>query len=99
MTKDGVAPAVAASAAVPGFWDPRRRPERPDLSRIQTIRFLTELDYPPFDYAGTDGNPAGFNVDLARLLCTEIKIVLHHSGAPLRLAARCAQRQIGAAMP
>jgi polar amino acid transport system substrate-binding protein len=60
-------------AAVPGFWDPRRRPERPDLSRIQSIRFLTELDYPPFDYAGPDGNPAGFNVDLARLLCDEIK--------------------------
>jgi polar amino acid transport system substrate-binding protein len=58
---------------VPGFWDPRRRPERPDLSRIQTIRFLTEMDYPPFDYAGPDGNPAGFNVDLARLLCDEIK--------------------------
>jgi polar amino acid transport system substrate-binding protein len=59
---------------VPGFWDPRRRPERPDLSRIQTIRFLTEMDYPPFDYAGADGNPAGFNVDLARLLCDEIKV-------------------------
>src|SRR6202167_1336486 len=73
VTKDGVAPAVAASAAVPGFWDPRRRPERPDLSRIQSIRFLTELDYPPFDYAAPDGNPAGFNVDLARLLCDEIK--------------------------
>ncbi len=72
VTKDGVSPAAAASAAVPGFWDPRRRPERPDLSRIQSIRFLTELDYPPFDYAGTDGNPAGFNIDLARLLCTEI---------------------------
>ena len=73
VPKAGVAPgAAAASAAVPGFWDPRRRPERPDLSRIQSIRFLTELDYPPFDYAGTDGNPAGFNVDLARLLCAEI---------------------------
>ncbi len=60
-------------AAVPGFWDPRRRPERPDLSRIQSIRFLTEMDYPPFDYAGPDGNPAGLNVDLARLLCDEIK--------------------------
>jgi polar amino acid transport system substrate-binding protein len=59
--------------AVPGFWDPRHRPERPDLSRIQTIRFLTETDYPPFDYAGPDGNPAGFNIDLARLLCDEIK--------------------------
>jgi polar amino acid transport system substrate-binding protein len=65
--------AAKPRVAVPGFWDPRRRPERPDLSRIQTIRFLTELDYPPFDYAGPDGNPAGFNVDLARLICDEIK--------------------------
>jgi polar amino acid transport system substrate-binding protein len=64
---------AAQSVVVPGFWDPRRRPERPDLSKIQTIRFLTDLDYPPFDYAGTDGNPAGLNVDLARLLCDEIK--------------------------
>ncbi len=61
------------SVAVPGFWDPRRRPERPDLSRISAIRFLTDLDYPPFDYAGPDGNPTGFNVDLARLICDEVK--------------------------
>jgi polar amino acid transport system substrate-binding protein len=60
--------------AVPGFWDPRRRPERPDLTRIQSIRFLTDVDYPPFDYAGEDGNPVGFNVDLARLICDEIKV-------------------------
>jgi polar amino acid transport system substrate-binding protein len=60
--------------AVPGFWDPRRRPERPDLSRITIIRFLTETDYPPFDFAGADGTPAGFNVDLARLLCEEMKV-------------------------
>ncbi|MGB7100754.1 MAG: transporter substrate-binding domain-containing protein [Xanthobacteraceae bacterium] len=78
----GSRPAAAAgepvaqprAVAVPGFWDPRRRPERPDLSRIGTIRFLTELDYPPFDYPGADGNPAGFNVDLARLICDEIKV-------------------------
>jgi polar amino acid transport system substrate-binding protein len=63
-----------SSVAVPGFWDPRRRPERPDLSRLQSIRFLTDLDYPPFDYAGPDGNPTGFNVDLARLICDEIKV-------------------------
>jgi polar amino acid transport system substrate-binding protein len=78
----GASPAAAQAAVtaaptpevvVPGFWDPRRRPERPDLSRIQSIRFLTEIDYPPFDYAGSDGNPAGFNVDLARLICEEIK--------------------------
>jgi len=79
----GDRPALAAAAneaaaqrtvVLPGFWDPRRRPERPDLSRIQTIRFLTDVDYPPFNYVGADGNPAGFNVDLARLICEAIKI-------------------------
>lgn len=65
---------LADPMAVPGFWDPRRRPERPDLSRISIIRFLTETDYPPFNYAGPDGTPAGFNIDLARLICEEIKV-------------------------
>ena len=60
--------------AVPGFWDPRRRPDRPDLSRLTVIRFLTETDYPPFNFTGPDGNPAGFNVDLARMICDEIKV-------------------------
>jgi polar amino acid transport system substrate-binding protein len=76
----GVSPAPptvtppANTLAVPGFWDPRRRPERPDLSRIGVIRFLTETDYPPFNFAGPDGMPAGFNIDLARLICEEIKV-------------------------
>jgi polar amino acid transport system substrate-binding protein len=70
----GETAAPSRAVVIPGFWDPRRRPERPDLSRIQSIRFLTDVDYPPFDYTGTDGNPAGFNVDLARLICDEIKI-------------------------
>lgn len=60
--------------AVPGFWDPRRRPDRPDLSLITIIRFLTETDYPPFNFAGPDGTPAGFNIDLARLICEELKV-------------------------
>jgi polar amino acid transport system substrate-binding protein len=67
--------AQGASAGAPGFWDPRRRPERPpDLGRISLIRFMTEVDYPPFDYAGQDGNPTGFNVDLARALCEELHV-------------------------
>ncbi|MBV8754149.1 MAG: transporter substrate-binding domain-containing protein [Hyphomicrobiales bacterium] len=68
------APAPSLDLTVPGFWDPRRRPERPDLTRISQIRFLTENDYPPFDFPGTDGNPAGFNVDLARMICEELKV-------------------------
>src|SRR6476660_9322296 len=63
-----------ADLSVPSFWDPRRRPERPDLSRINVIRFLTETDYPPFNYAAPDGAPIGFNVDLARMICEELKV-------------------------
>jgi polar amino acid transport system substrate-binding protein len=58
---------------VPSFWDPRRRPERPDL-RLTLIRFVSEVDYPPFNYAAADGNPAGFNIELARLICEELKV-------------------------
>src|SRR5256885_8452104 len=65
---------LQVSAGVPGFWDPRRRPERPDISHVSAIRFLTEVDFPPFDFAGSDGNPAGFNVDLARLICEDLKV-------------------------
>ncbi len=54
---------------IPGYWDLRRRPEKPDVSRIRQIRFLTESDYPPFHFFGPDGAPAGFEVDLARALC------------------------------
>jgi polar amino acid transport system substrate-binding protein len=64
----------SAPGAAPGFWDPRRRPERPDLGRLTLIRFMTEVDYPPFDYAGQDGNPTGFNVDLARAICEELHV-------------------------
>jgi polar amino acid transport system substrate-binding protein len=68
------APAIGGQVAIPGFWDPKRRPERPDMSRITVIRFMTEVDYPPFNYAGPDGNPIGFNIDLARLICEELKV-------------------------
>jgi polar amino acid transport system substrate-binding protein len=64
----------APAVTVPGFWDPKRRQEKPTLAPTVVIRFLTETDYPPFNYAGPDGNPAGFNVDLARLLCEELKV-------------------------
>src|ERR1044071_1724799 len=73
-SRPGVAAPSDDPMAVPSFWDPRRRVERPDLSRINGIRFLTEFDYPPFNYTGADGQLAGFNIDLARLICAEIKI-------------------------
>ena len=36
-----------APSPYPGFWDPKRRPERPDLSRLSQIRFMTETRWWP----------------------------------------------------
>jgi polar amino acid transport system substrate-binding protein len=74
MAEQAAAPPPAAQPPVnvPGFWDPRRRPERPDLSRVKVIRFLTETDYPPFNFSAPDGSPQGFYVVLARLMCEEL---------------------------
>jgi polar amino acid transport system substrate-binding protein len=71
-------PALAQQAVgvfVPGFWDPKHRPERPETGRLTTIRFLTEEDYPPFNFKGQNGQPSGFNVDLARAICAELNLV------------------------
>jgi polar amino acid transport system substrate-binding protein len=59
---------------VPRFWDPKRRPEKPSLGRLATIRFLTEDDYPPFHFRGPTGLPIGFNIDLARAICEELSV-------------------------
>jgi polar amino acid transport system substrate-binding protein len=70
-----VAPAARAeTAAPPSFFDPHRQLQKPDLYRIRQIRFLTEDDYPPFNFLQADGQLAGFNVDLARLICAELDL-------------------------
>lgn len=73
-TAPPAAETATAPVVIPGYWDPRRRSERVDLTRVPQIRFLTEEDYPPFNYAGPDGAPVGFNVDLARALCEELRV-------------------------
>lgn len=65
--------ADAAAGGAPAFQDPNRPLDKPDLSPVRQIRFLTEDDYPPFNYQGPDGQLAGFNVDLARAICAEIE--------------------------
>jgi polar amino acid transport system substrate-binding protein len=67
--------AVAADGApIPHFWDPQHRIDRPETSSIRVIRFVTEDDYPPFGFALPDGTLSGFNVDLARALCEELRV-------------------------
>ncbi len=65
---------ASATLTIPSYWDPRRRSERVDLTRVPQIRFLTEDDFPPFNFAGPDGRPTGFNVELARAICQELGV-------------------------
>lgn len=44
-----------------------------ELPRRIVLRFLTEGDFPPFNFLDEDGALTGFNVDLARALCLEIQ--------------------------
>ena len=58
----------------PSFWDPHARPAKPDLGSLRALRFLTDDDYPPFHYALPDGSLAGFDIDLARAICEDLKL-------------------------
>lgn len=67
--------AMAAEPVIPYFRDRAAQAgAKPDLAGRRVVRFLTSTDYPPFQFLGTDGAPAGFNVDLARDLCTELAL-------------------------
>jgi polar amino acid transport system substrate-binding protein len=66
--------AQSPPVAAPSFWDPAERLERPDLSDLRAIRFLTDDDYPPLNFALADGTLAGFNIDIARAVCGELQI-------------------------
>lgn len=65
---------VAADVFVPSFRDPHHKVEKPELATLRSLRFLTEDDFPPFHFALPDGTLAGFDVDLARAICEELKI-------------------------
>jgi polar amino acid transport system substrate-binding protein len=70
------APAARAPALAqpPLIIDPQDRIARPDLGALRLLRITTDDDYPPFHYIAADGQLAGFNVDLARAVCLELKV-------------------------
>jgi polar amino acid transport system substrate-binding protein len=65
---------AAAGQAIPNHVDPSARETVPNLTALPSLRFLTTPDYPPFNYRDKAGELIGFNIDLARSLCTELKI-------------------------
>lgn len=68
------APRTGGTVAIPDFWDPNRRLDRPPVEAVKSIRFTTTDDFPPFNFIGSNGQPTGFNVDLARAICDTLAI-------------------------
>lgn len=55
-------------------FDKREHRAMPDIGNVARIRFLTTLDFPPFEFLDAQGRLAGFNVDLARELCDTLGV-------------------------
>ncbi|MGB7432446.1 MAG: transporter substrate-binding domain-containing protein [Ahrensia sp.] len=66
---------VATASDAPLLRNPATQIDKPDLSGLQRLRFLTTLDFPPFNFADATKRPTGFNVELARAICQELDIV------------------------
>jgi polar amino acid transport system substrate-binding protein len=61
-------------ADLPILFDARERIARPDLAGIVRLRFLTTVDFPPFNFIDQTGKLSGFHVDLVREICRELAL-------------------------
>ena len=68
------APPPVPHPDIPNLFDPDHHDRAPDLDSVRSIRFLTTDDFPPFHFALANGTLAGFDIDLARALCRDMKI-------------------------
>jgi polar amino acid transport system substrate-binding protein len=66
--------AAQSTAPTTSQWRDEGLGPKPDWSWLVVLRFVTETDYPPFNYRDEDGTLTGFNVDLARALCKELEL-------------------------
>ena len=74
LTATSIAAAEPLDARIPDLFDPDHRVSQPDLGAIKSIRFLTTDDYPPFHFTLPDGTLTGFDIDLARAICRDLKL-------------------------
>ncbi|HVY50255.1 MAG TPA: transporter substrate-binding domain-containing protein [Devosia sp.] len=89
---------AAAAQALPYHADPSARELVPNLSAVPNIRFLTTADFPPFNYRDKTGELIGFNVDLARAMCADLKITCTIQAWPWEQAGKALEDGQGDAL-
>ncbi len=71
------APAAHAAGeepAAPHFFNQKERLPLPSLQGLNRLRFITTVDFPPFNRRNERGQLSGYNIDLAKALCQQLKI-------------------------
>ncbi len=68
-------PVIAQEFQIPNFWDPQERFSIPNAKKLGNIRFITTTNFPPFSFVDDNKQIAGFNIDLARAVCSELGIL------------------------
>jgi polar amino acid transport system substrate-binding protein len=63
---------IAMPARPLGAQAPQAETDEREPPRRVAIRFLTESDFPPFNYFDEDNVLTGFNIDIARAVCLEL---------------------------
>jgi polar amino acid transport system substrate-binding protein len=71
----GASAEPATGVTMPSLFDVREKIARPDMSNVVRIRFLTSLDFPPFNFLDQSGKLSGFNIDLVREICSELDVL------------------------
>ena len=59
---------------LPLAFDVRERIAKPDLGGLARLRFLTTVDFPPFNFIDQSQKLSGFHIDLAREICRILDI-------------------------
>ncbi|OLL55148.1 transporter substrate-binding domain-containing protein [Bartonella henselae] len=59
---------------LPSFFNSHEHLVQPDTSGIIRLRFVTTVDFPPFNFLDKTGHLAGYNIDLLRAICSKLNL-------------------------
>ncbi|GLU27756.1 MULTISPECIES: transporter substrate-binding domain-containing protein [unclassified Brucella] len=68
----GISVGAQPAPKAPDFFNQKERLALPSLQGLNRLRFVTTLDFPPFNALNEAGQLSGYNIDLAKALCSQM---------------------------
>ncbi len=63
-----------AEKTAPYFMNQSERLPLPSLKALTRLRFVTTVDFPPFNHVNAQGQLSGYNIDLVKALCEQLNL-------------------------